>query len=111
LAEDPPLPPPTTDAREGEALAGHQHRPSAPAWSSDAAVRRNREENLLYWLHRGGRPTLSQSLRPAELPEEGERGAGGSTPPLGSVAGEGESYPEESLFSPPWKFQLVFWSV
>jgi hypothetical protein len=28
----------------------------------------------------GGRPSLSQSLRPAEPPEERKRGAGGSTP-------------------------------
>jgi hypothetical protein len=77
LAEILPLPPPTTDAREGGKLADHLRRLSAPACSSDAADRRNKGENLLYGLYRGGRPTLSRSLRPAEPPEEGGEGPAG----------------------------------
>jgi hypothetical protein len=37
------------------------------------ADRRNQGGNLLYELYRGGRPSLSRSLRPVEPPEEGER--------------------------------------
>jgi hypothetical protein len=91
LAEIPPQPPPATNVGEGGRLAGRQRRPSASAWSSNSntAYRRHESNYAYYYLYRGNRPTLSRSFRPARPPEEGERGAGGSTPRRGQSRGGG----------------------